>query len=344
MGQFEIIAAVAISFAVTAVAGKIFIPILRRLKYGQTINDVGPTWHKNKEGTPTMGGIIFIIGICLSVAICLPILYSRKILDGGIKILPEGFKVYGGIILAVLLSLVGFADDFIKIKKKRNLGLTAVQKTLMQLLPTAGYILFCEYLSPTLSFFVPILGNVRLGVFYIPYLIALIVFTYFMINAVNLTDGIDGLCSSTTLVYALAVFFLSGLMQTPVTAVISSALIGGMFGFLLYNFYPAKLFMGDTGSMFLGAMVVILPLMLDIPILILLFGIIYFIEAGSVVLQVLSVKIRKKRIFKMSPIHHHFEMSGWSEKKIVGIFTIITALVSALAILSVLPALLAYTI
>lgn len=321
-----------IAFALTSVLGIPLIPFLRRLKFGQTILDIGPAWHKKKQGTPTMGGVLFVIGMTAAIIVGYSslMLADPTLARGG----AEPRKLFAAVVMALAFAAVGFLDDYVKVVKKQNLGLTARQKYLMQLIIAAFYLTML-YLAGDRSTVVsiPFIGSLELGGFY--YLLALIVITGF-VNAVNLTDGIDGLASSVTFVYALVMFVIAGILHLGTGQIVSAALAGGCLGFLVWNFYPAKVFMGDTGSLFLGGLVVALAFDAGLPLLLILTGVIYWCEAFSVILQVISFKTTGKRIFKMSPIHHHFEMCGWSEIKIVIVFTSITALGGALGILAVL--------
>ena len=317
----------AVSLILTFLLGYVVIPLMHKLKFGQTILDIGPRWHKNKQGTPTMGGFMFIIAGVFSVAAFLVsgLVVKFDVVYNALQDEYRLVSLLASIGMALLMSLIGFMDDYIKVVKKRNLGLTAKQKTLLQLLVAAAY-LYSLYLGGMRTTWIPFAGSVSIvsgwGLFFWP--IALI-FIYGFTNAVNLTDGIDGLDAGATAVVAL--FFLICSLRFPkyqLNAVTAAALLGGCLGFLIWNKHPAKVFMGDTGSMFLGGMVVGLSFMLDRPILLLFAGILYFGEAMSVTLQVLHYKRTKKRLFKMSPIHHHFELSGWSENKIVLVFSAVS--------------------
>ena len=322
-----------VAFFVSAALGIVLIPFLRRLKYGQTILDIGPAWHKKKQGTPTMGGIMFVIGVTIAVVVG----YATLLLsDQAMRIDSMGtIKLFAGMVMALAFGAVGFLDDYIKVVKKRNLGLTARQKYLMQLIIGVFY-LSMLYLAGERSTVVviPFIGQLDLGLLYYP--LAMIVITGF-VNAVNLTDGIDGLASSVTFVYALVMLVISGVLSYAQAGLMSAALAGGTFGFLVWNFYPAKVFMGDTGSLFLGGLVVALAFDVGLPLLLILTGVVYWCEAFSVMLQVTYFKLTHgKRIFKMSPIHHHFEMSGWSEIKIVSAFSLVALAGGILAIFSVM--------
>ena len=329
--MFGVLTAIAaiIAFAATFFLGYVIIPLMHKLKYGQTILDIGPKWHKNKQGTPTMGGIMFIIGICLALLSTMPLI---KLLGSDRMIAQLGNAYYltsfiSAIALALSMAAIGFIDDYIKVVKKRNLGLTAKQKTFLQLFVCAAY-LTSMYLGGMTFTRIPFIGVVDItsgfGLLFWP--IAL-VFIYGFTNAVNLTDGVDGLASSVTIVASIFFAFISVLasVNNALSGYLSVVFAAALFGFLIWNKHPAKVFMGDTGSMFLGGMVVGLVFMLEYPILLMLIGIVYLCEAMSVVIQVAYFKKTKKRLFKMSPIHHHYELSGWGEVKIDLIFSLVAA-------------------
>lgn len=313
------------AFVICVCLGKPTITLLKRLKYGQTIREEGPQWHMNKQGTPTMGGILIAVGTAVGVAAAFGI---SSAVNGNLKAELSTelsfVKIFAGIGLAFGMGLIGFADDYIKVVKKRNLGLTAMQKTVFQALVVTAYLvtLAMAGLSRTI---IPFWGEVDiskgLGLIFWP--IAFF-FVYGFTNAVNLTDGIDGLASSVTLVVSLGFLAIASLVKLEGIGTFAAALAGGCLGFLVFNWHPAKIFMGDTGSMFLGGAVVALAFGVDRPIYLLLAGVIYLIEAFSVILQVVYFKKTGKRLFKMSPIHHHFEKSGWSEVKIVIVFSLVT--------------------
>lgn len=320
----------ALAFAVSAVSGKFLIPYLHKLKFGQTINDVGPTWHKNKQGTPTMGGIMFIFGALAAIAVGVGVYYGAgNALEYG-----ELIKFLSGVFIMVAFGLIGFFDDYIKVVKKRNLGLTEIQKIVLQVAVAVVYLLTLQLSgAATTVVNIPFFGQLDFGWFYWPFmLVAVIGF----VNAVNLTDGIDGLCGSVTMIYAAAFIVIGGLNALFATRLTATALAGALLGFLIYNFHPAKVFMGDTGSMFLGGAVIALAFMANQPLLLFIAGLLYFCEAFSDILQVLSLKLRGKRMFKMAPIHHHFEMSGWSEVKIVAVFSLFTLICCVVAVLGVI--------
>lgn len=311
------------SFLLTLVATylleKKFIPFLMRIKMGQTILEIGPRWHKSKEGTPTMGGLFFIGGILLSVLVFgIPLLF-REGADTRL------FKVF---VMMLLYGVVGFVDDFTKFVKKQNKGLTAGQKLIFQF-AIAALFLYSMKDSLSTSLTLPFTDfRLELGFFY---WILAAVFLVLVVNSVNLTDGIDGLAGSTTLVVFVFFLVVAHLFQKAEMSILFSAVCGGMIGFLIYNLYPARIFMGDTGSLFLGGAVAGAAFWLDMPLVIVFVGFVYLWEALSVVLQVLSYKTTKKRIFRMAPYHHHLEMGGWKEPKIVSASCLLTALLSVLA-------------
>ena len=333
MMDFTSIISAVVAFLVTALLGYVLIPFLKKLKYGQTILDDGPNWHKDKQGTPTMGGIMIIAGVIVSIAVAYG--YSKLAnlqLSYQLGIGVYRVKTIAGIAFALCMAGIGFADDYIKVVKKRNLGLTARQKTFLQLIVSAGY-LTALCIGGMNSINLPFFGDVNIisgwGLIFWP--IALM-FVYGFTNAVNLTDGIDGLASSVTLVVACCFMLASGfVINAPVNAM-ASALAGACVGFICWNSKPAKVFMGDTGSMFLGGMVVALSFSIGRPVMLIFAGIVYLIEALSDIIQVAYYKKTKKRVFKMAPLHHHFEMCGWSEQKIVLVFSLITLVGSFIAI------------
>ena len=334
MVGYELIIATFLALLITALLGKPIIPYLKKLKFGQEIREEGPSWHKSKQGTPTMGGIMIIFGYLLSLGITLLVSVSTgSFVNGELKVPFELTIFLSGNALALGMGAVGFIDDYIKVVKKRNLGLTAIQKTVLQLVVTASFLasLALGGLSTT---YIPFVGEISIttgfGIVFWP--IALF-FVYGFVNAVNLTDGLDGLASSVTFVACCGMMLLSSFTSHSLNSVSAVALAGACIGFLFWNGHPAKVFMGDTGSLYLGGMVVALAFGTGKPILLLLFGLVYLCEALSVMLQVASFKLFKKRIFKMSPIHHHFELCGWNENKIVAVFSLVTLIASAAAVL-----------
>ena len=337
MKDFTPVIAAAVAFAVTAGLGYLVIPYLKRLKFGQTILDIGPKWHKDKQGTPTMGGVMIIGGVLFSL--CIAYAYSAVVKGRFAAEMHDSYRLsvlISGIVMALCMSAIGFMDDYIKVVKKRNLGLTARQKTFLQLLVSAAYLASLA-LSGMDTTTIPFIGDIDitsgLGLLFWP--IALM-FIYGFTNAVNLTDGIDGLASTVTLVVACAFMLASGFLYNMGINAMSAALAGACVGFILWNAKPAKVFMGDTGSMFLGGMVVAISFGTGRPVLLLFAGITYFLEALSDILQVAYYKKTKKRLFKMAPLHHHFEMSGWSEQKIVLVFSGFTVIGCTIALLPII--------
>ena len=314
-----------LAFAITAILTPIAIPLLRMLKFGQSIRDIGPSWHNKKAGTPTMGGIAFIIGIVVATIVLCG--FSSNVL-----LLLTGSLGFG---------IIGLMDDFIKIVLKRNLGLKAWQKIVLQLIVAIIFIIMGQGIGALDSnISIPFTSNLfDLGQWYLPVAVFIILAT---VNSVNLTDGIDGLASSVTgvvmIFFAAALFCLTNSFTyiSSVTYVFAGACFGGLIGFLIYNSYPAKIFMGDTGSLFLGGAVVSLALIMKNPIIIVIVGFVYFVEALSVIVQVASFQLTGKRIFRMSPIHHHFEMCGWSEIKIVSVFSVVTGILALIAFYGIL--------
>ena len=323
------------SFAITAALGKKVIPWLHKLKYGQTIKEIGPKWHEKKQGTPTMGGIMFIAGILISLIVCLPLYYYLRS-GGSIASSYEDTKSYwvrliAGVLMAVMFAAVGFLDDYIKVVKKQNDGLTPGQKMIFMTLISGAFLATLAISGDATVTTIPFFSSeVDVGFWFYP--VSLIMIVGF-VNAVNLTDGIDGLCSSVTFFVAIVFIVIAGMHSMFGMSIFAAAVAGGCLGFLVWNFFPAKVFMGDTGSLFLGGLFCALAYGVNMPILIPLVGIIYLCEAGSVMLQVAYFKATHgKRIFKMSPIHHHFEMSGWSEVKIVWVFSIVTLIAGVIAV------------
>ncbi len=342
--------AAVIAFAISFGLGYVVIPFLHKLKFGQTILEIGPKWHKNKQGTPTMGGILFIIG---TVVAFISVVIIDKVLGGDIigsvssagdagavlsgvisaQAASNKIKVWAGLLMALGFAFIGFLDDYIKVVKKRNLGLTIMQKTVLQIVLMVGYLFTLFVNDPTGATFIPFFGMVETKYFF--WVLGFIVM-YATTNAVNFTDGVDGLCGSVTLTAALSFIAIAALRNCLGISLMAAALAGGLIGYLIWNWHPAKVMMGDLGSMFLGGLVVAFAYAVDCPIIILLTGIIYVAEFGSDVIQIGYFKLTHgKRIFKMAPIHHHFEMCGWKEVKIVKVFTAINLLGGIIAILLV---------
>ncbi len=328
------------AFALTWLAGIWFIPFLHKLKYGQTILDIGPKWHKEKkQGTPTMGGIMFIIAVFVSF-LCGMILFGAF---GGADMngtdRPELIRSAAGLVMAVLFGFMGFLDDFIKVKKHHNEGLTVMQKIVIQVLIIAAYFatLYVSGCARTTVTF-PWGWQLDMGLLYYPIMGVIILY---LVNAVNLTDGIDGLCSSVTVVYMASFAVISSMLGMFGETLLALCTAGACIGFLMWNFPPAKVFMGDTGSMFLGGVVCAVGVGCGCEVLMIIAALIYILEALSVVIQVTVFKITKKihhtkegkRLFKMTPIHHHFELSGWSEVKIDAVFSAFALVLGAAAVL-----------
>ena len=314
-----------VAFILSLTAGHFLIPVLRRIKMGQKILDIGPRWHKNKEGTPTMGGIMFILAALVSsLGFALP--FAMETGNWTILVIWGMMLLYAGI---------GFIDDYVKFVKKQNKGLTAMQKMVLQFAVAAAFLFALHTVSPDFAdtaIRIPFTElYLELGAAY--YIFALF-FIVFIVNSVNITDGIDGLAGSVTFVvsifFAISAICLDGVYSFPIVAVYGS-IAGALIGFLWYNLYPARVFMGDTGSLFLGGAVVAAAFWLGNPLIIVVGGLVYIIEALSVVIQVLCYKLTHKRVFKMAPIHHHFEKCGWKENKIVIVFSTVTALLCVLA-------------
>lgn len=320
------------AFLLSSVIGVWLIPFLHKLHYGQTILDIGPAWHKSKQGTPTMGGIMFIIGSILACAAgwCTIAFSAQGLVDASSH---GTFYLVGGFLMALGFGVIGFLDDYIKVVKKRNLGLKAWQKSAAQLLVAVIYLIAERIFAPNDLLWIPFAGEFSIGWFYYPLMLFIIIGA---VNAVNLTDGVDGLAASVTMVAAMGFMLIAAIQSFTQMDLMAAALAGGCLGFLVWNFHPAKVFMGDTGSMFLGGMVVALAFGLRKPVLLLFIGIVYIVETMSDIIQIGSVKLTGKRVFKMAPIHHHFEMCGWSEVKIVVVFSAVTALGCLIAVLSLL--------
>ena len=326
-----LLATAAVAFAVAAILGRKLIPLLHKLKFGQTILDIGPSWHKNKQGTPTMGGILFILGMLFAVLLALVFCGTALQFNLFKESVPTQIRLIAGLILALGCGAIGFVDDYVKIRKKRNLGLTDKQKLFLQLLLSFGYGLLL-YIGGegARTFAVPFLGWVDFGIWVIPLAMLIVVGAS---NATNLTDGVDGLCGSVSVFAAAAFMAVAGIEGAFYQSLMGAALIGGLMGFLVYNLHPAKVFMGDTGSLFIGGTLCAIAFGTGHPLLLVPFGVVYIMETLSVILQVTYFKLTHgKRLFRMSPIHHHFEMGGWSENRIVLTFCGIMLVVSGITI------------
>ena len=307
-----------LSCALTGVIGWFLLPVLRALKAGQSIREVGPTWHNSKAGTPMMGGLMFI--------------FSAVLILVGNAFVMEDYSVFFVLVLALCFGFVGFLDDFTKIKYKRNLGLTSLQKAALQAAVSALF-LYAMFKTGSMSteLYIPFV-DLSFTVHPILYIFLSMFIMVGCVNAVNLTDGVDGLCGSVTI--PVMIFFTMAAIALGKydLAVLPAALAGGLAAYLVYNWHPAKVFMGDTGSLFLGGIVCAMAFALEMPLILVLVGLVYIVETLSVILQVTYFKLTHgKRLFKMSPIHHHFEMCGWKEEKICGVFTAVSAVMCVLA-------------
>ncbi len=306
-------------FLVTVIVSHFIIPILISHKVGQRILEIGPRWHMNKQGTPTMGGLCFILSILIVIAVVA--VYSAMAGDTT-ELIPLALTLC----LAVFNGIIGFVDDYCKLIKKKNEGLKAYQKFFLQLIAAGAYV-YIMVMTGNIStaLHIPFTNVVlQLGNFY--YILAIIIITG-VVNAANLTDGVDGLLSSVIFVIGSFFAIVAFLYDFRALELAAASLIGASTGFLVYNFHPAKVFMGDTGSLFFGGMIVGMAFMIDEPLIIIVAGIVCIIETLSVMLQVSFFKLTHgKRLFKMAPIHHHFEKCGWSENKIVFVFSGLTLL------------------
>lgn len=313
----EALYAVLIAFFLNIVISPFVIPMLQRFKFGQNVRSDGPNTHLKKAGTPTMGGVIILVSLVLT---------SLLFIKGNRQAQTILFVTVG-------FGVIGFIDDYIKIVKKRSLGLTPLQKIIGQLVVTLsfGYLLL-NYIGLDTSIIIPFTNSMEmdLGILFWPFLLVAVLGT---VNAVNLTDGLDGLASGVTVLVATFFAVISLSINGGVSPVAAAA-VGSLLGFLLFNSYPAKVFMGDTGSLALGGFVVATAFVMKMPLFIPIVGLIYVIENISVILQVAYFKKTKKRLFKMAPIHHHFELSGWPETKVVTVFAIVTAIMCLLGLIA----------
>lgn len=307
----------------SGVLGLLLLPVLRALKAGQSVRDIGPTWHNSKAGTPLMGGLMFIGAVLVCMLVSLITIRDYTV-----------FYVLG---FALCFALVGFLDDFCKVKFKRDLGLTAIQKMLLQMAVSAIY-LYLLFRNGTLcneegmcDLYIPFV-NVNFSIHPMLYIFFAMFVMVGTVNAVNLTDGVDGLCATVTLpvmVFFAVVACVRGLWDL---ALLPACLFGALVAYLFYNWHPAKVFMGDTGSLFLGGIVCALAFALNMPLILMLVGFVYMVEVLSDLIQFAYFRATHgKRIFKMAPIHHHFEMCGWKEVKIVLVFSAVSALMCVIA-------------
>ena len=313
--------AAAFACGLTAIFGRLLIPVLRALKAGQSIRESGPTWHNYKAGTPMRGGLMFVAASAVVLA-----LNAFTVKD---------YSVYYVLVLSLCFGFIGFLDDFTKLKYKRNLGLTSAQKAMLQMAVSAIFLYLMYKSGMDTSLYIPFV-NVSFQLHPIVYIFFAMFVMVGCVNAVNLTEGVDGLCGSVTI--PVMVFFTaaSAAQGKFDLALLPATLVGGLIAYLFYNWHPAKVFMGDTGSLFLGGVVCAMAFALEMPLILILVGFIYICETLSVILQVGYFKLTHgKRLFKMSPIHHHFEMCGWKEVKICLVFTGITVAMCVLAWLGI---------
>ena len=315
MDYLQIVIPAAIAFLVTVACTPLIIPVLRRIKAGQSIREDGPQSHMVKSGTPTMGGVAIIGGVLIT---CLTSGETTR----DMLVILGAFLAFG---------ILGFLDDFVKVTRKRNLGLTAKQKLVLQILIAVILAAYQSHFSVyETKVFIPFINdNIDFGIWYIPFIAFVVVA---MVNAVNLTDGLDGLASGVTLIVALFLAIVGSTYGSPTATLFCSAMAGACFGFLMFNKHPARVFMGDTGSLALGGGIAAAAIIMNVVLILPFVGGVYVAEALSVVLQVASYKTRKKRIFKMAPLHHHFELSGWKETKVVAVFWLVTFILCAISL------------
>jgi len=310
-----------VSFIVTVAVGSFLIPTLRRKKAGQTIREDGPVWHNSKQGTPTMGGAMFIAGA------------SVACLVSGLREIRAGKLSHIYILLfAIVYAAVGFLDDYKKLSKKQNLGLRATQKFALQLIVAAGFVMLMRMAGAlTSSIYFPFI-NVTVSVPAPLYYVFAAFVAVSTVNAVNITDGIDGLATGVSIPVAAFFAVVACAWGNIATGIFAAALAGGLGAFLLFNYHPAKVFMGDTGALFLGGAICAMAFALDMPLILIPLGIVYFIETLSDIIQVVYFKLTHgKRVFKMAPLHHHFEMCGWSEHRLFIVFTAVSAIFAAVS-------------
>lgn len=324
----QLIYTIIIGFAITLILGPLVIPYLKRLKVGQTIREEGPQSHKSKSGTPTIGGIIIILSIIITSV-------TAGVMNTDLMV---------ALLATVAFGVIGFIDDFIKVVLKRSLGLRAYQKIVLQTIVAVALALYQSNVSSTgTKILVPFIqgslniGNIvipqylDIGILYIPFIVFVVIAT---VNSVNLTDGLDGLASGVTLIVAAFFSLIALNWGQPSLAIFAGAVTGACLGFLRFNSHPAQVFMGDTGSLALGGAIATLAILMNIALIIPIVGGIYFAESVSVILQVASYKLTGKRIFKMSPLHHHYELSGWPETKVVIVFWSITVVLCLIGIVA----------
>ena len=317
----ELVVAFIVSLTVTAAVGIYLVPVLRRINAGQSIREDGPTWHNKKHGTPTLGGVMFIIGIA---AACLTV---------GFRAIREGeFSHLIVLLFALVFAAIGFIDDYKKIKKKQNMGLTAKKKFLLHIVAAAALLALMRvtgHLTPDLYILFFNVTFVIPPVIYYVFAAFVIVGT---VNAVNITDGADGLATGVSIPVAFCYIMITILWGFSVLGIFAAALLGGLVAFLFFNFHPAKVFMGDTGAQFIGGAICAIAFALDTPLILIPLGIVFFVETLSDIIQIVYYKASGgKRVFKMAPLHHHLEICGWSEYKLFSVFTIVSVLFAILS-------------
>lgn len=316
MNYIPMCIAILVAFVITAIGVPVLLPILRKIKAGQSIREEGPQSHMVKTGTPTMGGIVIILAVVIT---CL----SAGRLNTDMIVMLVAFFAFG---------VLGFLDDFLKVSLKRNLGLTAKQKLFLQILVAVGVAVYQSQVSVYgTNVFIPFINeHWDFGIMYVPFIVFVVVA---LVNSVNLTDGLDGLASGTTAIVALFLAIVGTAYGYLSTTTFCGALAGACIGFLLYNKYPAKLFMGDTGSLALGGGIATAAILMNIELIIPIAGGVFLAETLSVIIQVISFKTTGKRVFKMSPLHHHFELSGWKETRVVWVFWAVTLILCIISML-----------
>jgi len=305
-----------VSLAVTAAVGLLLIPFLRRMKAGQSIREDGPVWHNKKQGTPTMGGVMFIVG---SALVCL-IMGLGEIREGALH------HIFI-LIFALVYGAIGFIDDYNKLRKKQNLGLRAIHKFALQLIVATGFVLLMRLTGNlTTSLYIPF-ANIVIPIPEPVYYVFAAVAVVGTVNSVNITDGVDGLATGVSIPVTVYFAVIACLWSYTAIGIFAAALTGGLAAFLLVNFHPAKVFMGDTGSLFLGGAICAMAFAMDMPLILVPLGIVYFVETLSDIIQVGYYKLTHgKRVFKMAPLHHHLEMCGWSEYMVFTVFTAVSVL------------------
>jgi len=322
----ELVIAFAVSLIVTALTGHFLVPFLKRMKAGQIIREDGPVWHEKKQGTPTMGGVMFIAGVTV---VCLTV---------GIKEMIAGvFSHLFVLVFALIYAVIGFLDDYEKLKKKQNLGLKARQKFILQLVVAVIFIFTLRLTGDlTTDLYIPFF-NITIILPKIVYYVFMAFVLVATVNAVNITDGIDGLATGVSIPVAICYTLIAFLWGYSALGVFAAALTGALAAFLFFNLHPAKVFMGDTGSLFLGGAVCAMAFAMDMPLILIPLGIVYIVETLSDIIQIVYFKLTHgKRVFKMAPIHHHFEMCGWSEYKLFFVFTAVSAIFAVLSYIGVL--------